>query len=121
MSRKTLGFWVVVSLVGLAFVAARRGDTARAEALLDALLPEAETLDDPLVVAIVYVGLKDKENSIAWLQKTARESRALQMTAPWGIRAPLYDWLRDDARFAEIERAVAATLHSGGEPISADI
>jgi DNA-binding winged helix-turn-helix (wHTH) protein/Tfp pilus assembly protein PilF len=107
------------SQAGLAFVAARKGDTARAQALLGALLPAAEALDDPLDVAIVYVGLKDRESSIEWLTKTAQQTRALHATAPWGIRAPLYDWLRGDARFAEIEREIAATLNSG-QPIPAD-
>jgi tetratricopeptide (TPR) repeat protein len=107
------------SRAGLAFVAARKGDTARALTLLEALLPAAEALDDPLDVAIVYVGLEDRENSLAWLAKAAQQTRALHTLAPWGIRAPLYDWLRDDARFAEIEREIAATL-SNGRPISAD-
>jgi DNA-binding winged helix-turn-helix (wHTH) protein/Tfp pilus assembly protein PilF len=108
----------VRSQAGLAFVAARKGDTARARALLDALLPAAQALDDPLDVAIVYVGLEDRENSIEWLARTAHQTRALHTTAPWGIRAPLYDWLRDDPRFVQIERDVAATLNSG-EPTSA--
>jgi DNA-binding winged helix-turn-helix (wHTH) protein/tetratricopeptide (TPR) repeat protein len=107
------------SQAGLAFVAARKGDTARARALLDALLPAAEALDDPFDVAIVYVGLKERDKSIEWLAKTAQQTRALHMIAPWGIRAPLYDWLRDDPRFTEIEREVIATLNSG-RPISAD-
>jgi DNA-binding winged helix-turn-helix (wHTH) protein/Tfp pilus assembly protein PilF len=107
------------SKAGLAFVAARKGDTARAEALLDALLPAAEALDDPFDVAIVYVGLKDRENSIVWLARTAERTAALHMKAPWGIRAPLYDWLRDDPRFMRIERDISATL-TRGQPIIAD-
>jgi hypothetical protein len=39
---------------------------------------------------------------------------ALHTTAPWGIRAPLYDWLRDDPRFVEIEREITATFTSDG-------
>ena len=104
---------------GLAFVAARKGNTARAEALLDALLPAAEAIDDPFDVAIVYVGLKDRENSIEWLARTAQRGAGLHTTAPWGIRAPLYDWLRDDPRFVQIEREIAATL-TRGQPMTAD-
>ena len=107
------------SRAALAFVAARKGDTARAQALLEALLPAVEALDDPFEVAIVYVGLEDREHSIEWLAKTAQQTRELHITAPWGIRAPLYDWLRDDPRFEQIERQVAAT-RNGGQPISAD-
>jgi DNA-binding winged helix-turn-helix (wHTH) protein/Tfp pilus assembly protein PilF len=102
------------SQAGLAFVAARKGDTARAEALLDALLPTSDALDDPFDVAIVYVGLNDKERSIEWLGRTAQRTMALHTTAPWGIRAPLYDWLRDDPRFVEIEREITATFTSDG-------
>jgi tetratricopeptide (TPR) repeat protein len=93
---------------GLAFVAARKGDRGRALALLDALLRAAEALDEPLDVALVYVGLEDKEHSIEWLAKAARRPGGLNTRAPWGIQAPLYDWLRDDPRFIEIERMVTA-------------
>jgi DNA-binding winged helix-turn-helix (wHTH) protein/Tfp pilus assembly protein PilF len=100
----------VQSMSGLAFVAARTGDPVRARSLLDEILPLAETLDAPLNVAIVYVGLEDREKSLEWLARTARESWSLHMIGPWRPDAPIYDWLRGDARFAQIEREVAATM-----------
>jgi len=101
------------SLAGLAFVAARKGDVAGARTLLDAMLPRAEAIDDPLDIAIVYVALADRERSLEWLGKAARQSRSLRMTGPWGIQTPLYDWLRDDVRFAQIEREVAKRASPG--------
>ena len=101
------------SQAGLAFVAARQGDTERAHALLRDVIPLAESIGDPFEVAIVYVGLQDRENSITWLAKTARETRTLHRTGPWGIGAPIYDWLRSDARFAEIERNITAASVPG--------
>jgi DNA-binding winged helix-turn-helix (wHTH) protein/Tfp pilus assembly protein PilF len=103
----------VRTLAGLAFIAARRGDEEQDRSLLAGILPLAESLDDPFEVAIVYVGLEDRENAIEWLSRTARHTRTLHRTGPWGMGAPVYDWLRDDARFAEIERQVGATATSG--------
>ena len=96
----------VQSLVGLAFVAARQGDTARAHALLDSILPRAAARDDPFSVAIVYVGLQDRDNALEWLAETARRTRLLHREGPYGIKAPLYDWLRVDPRFTQIEHDV---------------
>jgi DNA-binding winged helix-turn-helix (wHTH) protein/Tfp pilus assembly protein PilF len=92
----------VRSQSSLAFIASRQGDEASARAILSALLPVAEALDDPFDLAIVYVGLKDQDKAIEWLAKAARQTRTLHMQAPWGIHAPMYDWLRGDARFAAI-------------------
>lgn len=96
------------SKASLAFIAAQKGDNQRALAALSSLLPTAEALNDPFDIAIVYVGLKDQDNAIEWLAKTARQTRTLHMAAPWGIHAPIYDWLRGDARFIELEREIQA-------------
>ena len=104
---------------GLAFVAARRGDRARASTLLDIILQAADSSGDPLEVAIVYVGLEDRENSIEWLARAAHQPGGLHTTAPWGIKAPLYDWLRDDPRFVQIERGIDIAM-SRGVAASAD-
>jgi tetratricopeptide (TPR) repeat protein len=103
----------VHSLAGLGFVAARRDDKVRTRDLLDSMLPLAETDGYPFGVAVVYVGLEDRDHALEWLEKTARQTRSLHTTGPFGIRAPLYDWLRDDPRFAALERDVAATMKPG--------
>jgi tetratricopeptide (TPR) repeat protein len=92
----------VRSQSSLAFIASRQGDEASARAILSALLPVAEALDDPFDLAIVYVGLKDQDKAIEWLAKAARQTRTLHIQDPWGINATMYDWMRGDARFAAI-------------------
>ncbi|HEY9183649.1 MAG TPA: tetratricopeptide repeat protein, partial [Gammaproteobacteria bacterium] len=113
------------SEAGLAVAAARRGDVARARALLERMLPAASASEDPFGVAMVYVALKDTELSIEWLRRTARTSRTLHMAGQWGIRSSIYDWLRGDPRFAEIEREVSATAkpaqEAGNGPSSSSI
>ena len=106
----------VQSTAGLAMVAARRGDEAAARSLLQTILSLAEASNDPFEVAMVYVALADRDPSIEWLDRTARTTRTLHMTWYWGIHSPIYDWLRADPRFAEIEREVAATTKSSNQP-----
>lgn len=96
---------------GLAFIAARRGDEQVARAMLEKLLPIAQATNAPLDVAIVHVGLKEREKSLEWLEKTIQQTPLLFGRPPWGLHAPMYDWLRDDARFKRLEQEVAA--HGG--------
>jgi DNA-binding winged helix-turn-helix (wHTH) protein/tetratricopeptide (TPR) repeat protein len=103
------------ALSSLAFVAARKGREAHARKLLDRLQPDVMSTEFPLDLAIVYVGLRDREKSLEWLEKTAHETRFLHGRPPWGLHAPMYDWLRGDARFRRLERDIAATL-AGGQP-----
>jgi DNA-binding winged helix-turn-helix (wHTH) protein/Tfp pilus assembly protein PilF len=97
------------ALSGLGFVAARKGDEKRARELLDGLLSVTESVEDPFHVAIVYVGLKEREESLKWLDRTVRASRVLHGSPPWGLQAPIYDWLRDDPRFGQLQRAIDET------------
>jgi serine/threonine-protein kinase len=98
----------------LAFVAARKGDERRARELLDSLLSTADPAEDPFAVAIVYVGLEEREQSLAWLEKTVRQTRILHGRPFWGLHTPIYDWLRDDSRFKRLEQDLAAS--TVGEP-----
>jgi len=101
------------SLAGQAYVAARTGDTNRAQKMLQTVLPDAEQMNKPFAVAIIYVGLGDRENAIAWLQRTTSESRMLSNPSPWSLNTPLYDSLRDDARFVQIEQELATQNRPG--------
>ncbi|HEU0225052.1 MAG TPA: tetratricopeptide repeat protein [Steroidobacteraceae bacterium] len=101
------------ALSGLAFTAARRGDAVRARALLDRVLPIARSNDDSFHVAIVYVGLKEREASLEWLAKTVQGTRILHGKPPWGLHAQIYDWLRDDARFRQLEQEIVMTPFGG--------
>jgi DNA-binding winged helix-turn-helix (wHTH) protein/Tfp pilus assembly protein PilF len=103
---------------GLAVVAARRGDSARAHTLLETVLSAADVSADSFEVAMIYVALKDADRSIEWLARTARTSRTLHMAGQWGIHSPMYDWLRADPRFAELERQVAATASPSANTIT---
>lgn len=104
---------------GLAVVAARRGDSAQARALLETVLRAADVSGDSFEVAMIYVALEDADGSIEWLGRTARTSRTLHMTGQWGIHSPMYDWLRGDPRFVELEREIAATAQPGNAAVDA--
>jgi serine/threonine-protein kinase len=97
------------SMAGLAVIASRRGDEAGARSLLRTTLSLAEATDSPFEVAMIYVALQEPNPSIEWLTKAARSTRRLHMAGDWGIGSPIYDWLRGDPRFAELEREVAST------------
>jgi DNA-binding winged helix-turn-helix (wHTH) protein/Tfp pilus assembly protein PilF len=97
------------STAGLAVIAAHRGDDVAARSLLQSTLSLAEATDNPFEVAMIYVALQEPDPSIEWLRKTARSTRRLHMTGDWGIGSPIYDWLRGDPRFVELEREVAST------------
>lgn len=55
------------ALSGRSYVAARSGDKAAATAALGELQARARALDDPFLVAIVYVGLQDRNGALDWL------------------------------------------------------
>lgn len=99
----------------LGYVAARRGDEEQARGLLAALLSAADSTDDPSHVAIVYVGLRQREESLEWLERTVQRTRVLHGRPPWGLHAPIYDWLRDDPRFRRLEQEVEAASVGGAE------
>lgn len=101
------------ALSSLAFVAARNGNESRARELLDRMRSIARSSENPLDIAIIYVGLQEREKSLEWLQKTVRQTRVLHGRPPWGLHAPIYDWLRNDPRFRQLEQEVGATLMSG--------
>lgn len=103
------------ALSSLAFVAARKSDESRARRLLDRMRSIARSSENPLDVAIIYVGLREREKSLEWLERAARQTRALHGRPPWGLHSPIYDWLRDDPRFRQLEREIGSTL-LGGTP-----
>jgi DNA-binding winged helix-turn-helix (wHTH) protein/Tfp pilus assembly protein PilF len=103
------------ALSSIAFVAARRGDAATARQLLERLQPIADSSADPFHVAIVHVGLRQREESLEWLEKALQQTRVLHGRPPWGLHAPMYDWLRDDPRFRRLEQEVDAAW-IGGPP-----
>lgn len=99
------------ALSGRSYVAARSGDKAAATAALGELQARARALDDPFLVAIVYVGLQDRNGALDWLEKTAasRFSIVLRPNSLYGLDRPIYDWLREDRRFRQIQQSLEGT------------
>jgi len=110
----------VPARVGIAFVTARSGDAESARDMLDALLPEIDRVGDPYLAAIVFVALGDRDNAIAWLGRAAENSRTLRRASAYGIQSPLYDWLRDDPRFVELQRRIEIVTTAAEAPGSTE-
>jgi len=95
------------TLSGRTYVAARSGNREMATAALDELRAQAERLNEPFLMAIVYVGLEDREAALAWLEKSVENtSPMLRPGNLYGLDRPMYDWLRDDRRFQQIFQSV---------------
>jgi TolB-like protein/DNA-binding winged helix-turn-helix (wHTH) protein/Flp pilus assembly protein TadD len=99
------------ALSGRSYVAARSGDKAGATAALGELQALAEAADAPWLVAIVYVGLQDRNGALEWLERTAVSSSSiiLRPNSQYGLDRPIYDWLREDRRFQQIQQSVDGT------------
>jgi hypothetical protein len=55
-------------------------------------------------LAIIYVGLKEKDQAFAWLDKTLEERDFLALS---NLKLdPLWDPLRSDPRFADLMRLI---------------
>jgi TolB-like protein/DNA-binding winged helix-turn-helix (wHTH) protein/Tfp pilus assembly protein PilF len=95
-------------LAGRSYVAARTGDVERATAALAKLEAAASTIDAPFLVAIVYVGLKDREGALKWLARALSSAptstNLVTRRTYYGLDRPMYDWLRDDPEFERIRR-----------------
>jgi len=90
-------------LAALGFTAARAGDPGRARATLRELIALQEVGRAQAVdVALVAVGLGEREDALAWLQKAYERRDALNNL---GVD-PRFDALRDDARFSRLLRAL---------------
>ena len=103
------------ALAGRAFVAARSGDKASATAGLEELQAQAEAIDAPFLVAIVYVGLQDREGALKWLERAASSPTMPSRGGLFGLDNPVYDWLRNDPRFEQIRELAESP---GRDPVS---
>lgn len=83
------------------------GRRAEAEAVLAELRERSKnSYVAPFHIAMVYIGLGDKDQAFAWLEK-AYEARSWYLT--WLKVAPELDSLRSDPRFADLMRRVSFT------------
>jgi Flp pilus assembly protein TadD len=89
----------LTSLGGLAYVYGLEGKEKDAERML----PEVETLAKKeghlWAVALVHVGLRNKDEAIRWLERAYE-----QKDSNFVLQSPLWDVLRSDPRFQELER-----------------
>ena len=94
---------VTTANLGYAFgVAGRRNEAEKVLAELKKLSEQHQA--SPYLVAIVYSGLGDKNQTFAWLDKAYQERSRL---LGHGLKvSPVWDSLRTDPRFAELLRRV---------------
>jgi len=82
------------------YLDARTGKTDAAHAAVNQLIRMNERRQiDPLYLACAYIGLDDKSQAIAWLEK-AHEAHSVSLTA---LKVdPIYDPLRSNPRYAQL-------------------
>ena len=93
-----------VTQVGLALAAACSGDrTAALAHIREAEQPTAAGYTSPYQVAICYSAIGDREAALSWLERSAgrREMQLLYLKYD-----PLFDRIRSDPRYLELERRV---------------
>jgi TolB-like protein/Tfp pilus assembly protein PilF len=86
----------------LGYAYAVGGRRADAQRVLDTLLAQSKkSFVQPLWVALIYVGLGDKDRAFEWMEKAFEERSSSMMlikVAPW------WDPLRDDPRYHDLLR-----------------
>ncbi|MGI9076157.1 MAG: tetratricopeptide repeat protein [Gemmatimonadaceae bacterium] len=108
----TAAYQKVVSLAGPSFPDAslarmmiRSGKTAEAKEKLATILADPDHGQYRWLIASVYAELGERERAIQWLEKGFEET---QGRAIYSLRTPMFDTLRDDARFQRLLRKVEA-------------
>jgi eukaryotic-like serine/threonine-protein kinase len=93
---------IVTGLLGNAYAKSGRKDEARQ--LLDELKKKStERYVAPYWIAMIYVGLDEKDEAFAWLEKAYQE-RSWWLV--WIKMEPMLDGLRNDPRFVDLMRRV---------------
>ncbi len=92
----------------LAYAYARWGKNREALEILNELKsPSASGFPNPAEIALIYVGLGDHDQAMAWLEKSYRER-----FNPSLLVRPCFDPLRSDPRFQNLLGRIG--LHTGG-------
>ncbi|HXI12251.1 MAG TPA: protein kinase [Thermoanaerobaculia bacterium] len=89
----------------LARMMIRSGKTAEAKEKLATILADPDHGQYWFLIASVYAELGERERAIQWLEKGFEET---QGRAFYSLRTPMFDALRDDARFQRFLRKVEA-------------
>lgn len=92
------------ALALLAYAYAKAKDKEKAVDILNGLIElSRRRYTEPHPIAIIYIGLGDKDQAFKWLEKSCAErSHVLTFIGVW----PLFDDLRSDRRFTELLRRV---------------
>ncbi|MFQ5946330.1 MAG: tetratricopeptide repeat protein, partial [Anaerolineae bacterium] len=91
-----------ISLAVLGHAHAAAGNTDEAHAILEDLMKRAEERYLPSYwIALVYVGLEDKDRAFEWLDRAFQERSSWLV---WSNVEPRFDVLRDDPRFDALIR-----------------
>ena len=89
----------------LGYTYAASGERSQAEIILQQLKERAaREYIDAILIANIYVGLGQKDQAFAWLEKAYQERSGLM---PWVKGEPKWDPLRGDARFADLLRRIS--------------
>ena len=84
----------------LGHVLARLGKTDSAHVLLGGLMDHwKQSRDGAFLIAMVYAGLGDKDQTFEWLNRSVDEGSL----SPWMMN-PLFDQVKDDPRYEEFRR-----------------
>jgi serine/threonine protein kinase/Tfp pilus assembly protein PilF len=96
----------IIAELGYAYAVS--GERSEAEKILQQLNERAaREYIDAILIAYIYVGLGQKDQAFAWLEKAYQERSGLM---PWLKGEPKWDPLRGDARFADLVRRVDTTV-----------
>jgi tetratricopeptide (TPR) repeat protein len=91
-----------LAALGQAYAAS--GQEAEARKVLQQLMERSQqTYVQPVWLALIYLGLHDKDQAFVWLQKAYNDRSALLLNLK---SDPVFDPLRSDARFADLARKV---------------
>jgi serine/threonine protein kinase/Tfp pilus assembly protein PilF len=102
-ARKIDPIWSAIP-AEIALVTASQGKKAEARKMISELSERRRReYIDPTSIALIYVALDDKDQAFAWLEKAYQERAG---TLPWMKIDPMFDPLRKDGRFDNLQRRV---------------
>ncbi len=96
------------TLMGLGYAYASSAEVEKAKDTIDTLMELARhRYVDPINLAIVYIGLEDKDQAFVWLEKACEEH------SEWVCKIrvdPVFDSLRSDSRFSTVIRRITGIV-----------
>jgi tetratricopeptide (TPR) repeat protein len=88
----------------LAYIDARTGKKGEARRILGRVLDLARTYEvSPGLIAMMYIGLNDREQALTWLEKAYQQHSPMMA---WLKVDPRFDGIRSEPRFQELMRRV---------------